>query len=98
MFLGSVCYGSDFSGLWCQACFVIVDNVVYEAGFEKSFALKKGKNRALSFTVLEAIMACEMQFRISSHSKVDPSIVLVKFIKQHMLIHSVKQLTANTQI
>lgn len=52
-------------------CFAIVGNVVYEAGFKKGFALKKGENRALSFTVLETIMTCEMQFRISSHSKVD---------------------------
>lgn len=72
MFLGSVCYGSDLSGLWCQVCFAIVDNVMHEAGFKKGFALKKGKkNRALSFTVLETIMTCEMQFRISSHSKGD---------------------------
>lgn len=72
MFLGSVCYGSDLNELWCQACFVIVDNVVHEAGFKKSFATKKKeKNRALSFTVLEAIMKCEMRFRISPHSEVD---------------------------
>lgn len=49
MFLGSVCYGSDLSELWCQACFVIVDNVVYEAGFKKNFALKKGKKSCFIF-------------------------------------------------